>query len=48
MIRVKNLDLTNDSIKLLNQISELDLNAKSAFKLMRIIKDLSKIIEDKL
>lgn len=45
---IKNTDLNNDSIQELNNIIDLDINAKSAFRLMRIIKELSSLVEDKL
>lgn len=44
---VKNSQLTNDVIQVLNNVIELDIEASSAFKLSRIIKELSSIIEDK-
>ena len=47
-IIVKNSQLTNETIGALNKLIELDINAVSAFKLTRIIKELSEIIDDKL
>lgn len=47
MIEVKNAQLNNDTLETLNKIVDLDINAGAAFKLMRIIKELSSIIEDK-
>lgn len=44
---VKNSQLTNEVIQVLNAFIELDIDASSAFKLSRIIKDISSIIEDK-
>ena len=48
MITVKNSHLTNDVVVILNNIMDLDIKASSAFKLMRIIKELSAIIDDKI
>ncbi len=47
-ILVKNSQLTNDTITAINTLIELDIDATSAFKLTRIIKDLSSIVDDKL
>ncbi len=46
--KVKNSQLTNETLGVLNQLIELDINATSAFKLARIIKFISSISEDKL
>ncbi len=45
---IKNSQLTNDTIASLNTLIELDIKAGVAFKLTRIIKELSSIVEDKL
>lgn len=47
-IIIKNSQLTNDTISALNGLIELDIKAGVAFKLTRIIKELSSIVEDKL
>ena len=47
-IVIKNSQLNNETIDALNNLIELDINASAAFKLTRIIKDLSSIVEDKL
>jgi hypothetical protein len=47
-IIVKNSQLTNETIAALNTLIELDINAGTAFKLTRIIKELSSIVDDKL
>lgn len=47
-IIIKNSQLTPDTISALNTLIELDINAIVAFKLSRIIKELSSIVEDKL
>lgn len=48
MIIVKNSDLGTETISALNNLIELDINATVAFKLSRIIKDISSIVEDKV
>lgn len=48
MIIIKNAQLTSETISSLNMLIELDINAKIAFKLTRIIKELSSIVEDKV
>ena len=48
MIKVKNSQLNNDTLSVLNQLIDLDINANAAFRLTRIIKDISSIVEDKL
>ncbi len=47
-IIVKNSQLTNETIQSLNSLIELDINASAAFRLTRIIKEVSSIVEDKL
>jgi len=47
-IKVKNSQLNNDTIQALNSLIELDINATSAFRLTRIIKEISSIVDDKL
>lgn len=46
--KVKNSQLNNETLGVLNQLIELDINASAAFRLTRIIKHLSSIVEDKL
>ncbi len=48
MIILKNLQLNNDAIQVLNTLIEMDIKASSAFKLMRIIKEISSLVEDKV
>lgn len=48
MIKVKNSQLNNDTLGALNQLIDLDINATAAFRLTRIIKQISSIVEDKL
>jgi hypothetical protein len=47
-IIVKNSQLTHETIAALNNLIELDIAAGVAFRLTRIIKELSSIVEDKL
>ena len=46
--KVKNSQLNNETLGVLNQLIELDINASAAFRLTRITKHLSSIVEDKL
>jgi hypothetical protein len=48
MIIVKNSQLNNETVSSLNKLVEMDINAKLAFRLMRIIKEISSLVEDKL
>lgn len=47
-MEVRNSQLNNDTIQALNTLIDLDINAVSAFRLTRIIKDISEIVELKL
>ena len=47
-MEVNNSQLNNDTIQALNTLIDLDINAVSAFKLTRLIKDISEIVELKL
>ena len=47
-IIIKNSQINNEAIQALNHLIDLDINASVAFRLMRIIKDLSSIVDDKL
>ena len=47
-IKVKNFQLNPDAIEALNSLIEMDINAIAAFKLTRIIKEISSIVEDKM
>jgi hypothetical protein len=46
--KIKNSQLNNETLGVLNQLIELDINAVGAFKLSRIVKHLASIIEDKI
>ena len=47
-IILKNSQLNDDTIAALNTLIDLDINAQAAFRLMRIIKELSSILDDKI
>lgn len=47
-IKVKNVQLNADTIDALNKLIDLDINASIAFRLTRIIKELSSIVDDKV
>ena len=47
-IIVRNSDLNEEAVSALNQLLEMDINATSAFRLSRIIKEISSIVEDKI
>lgn len=47
-IIVKNSQLSNDTVQALNTLIELDIKASSAFRLARIIKEISSIVDDKI
>jgi hypothetical protein len=47
-IIVKNSQLNTDAVTSLNFLIELDIKASTAFRLSRIIKEISSIVEDKL
>lgn len=47
-IKVSNSQLNNETIQALNTLIEMDINANIAFKLTRIIKELSSIVDDKI
>lgn len=46
-IIVKNSQLNSDAVSALNNLIELDINANVAFKLSRIIREISSIVDDK-
>ncbi len=46
-IKIKNSELSSETISALNTLIDTDINATCAFKLTRIIKELSSIVEDK-
>jgi hypothetical protein len=47
MIKVKNYLITKELIDVLEQLIEQDISATPAFKLTRLLKELSSIFEDK-
>ena len=46
-IKVKNSELSNETITALNSLIDTDINATCAFRLTRIIEELSSIVDDK-
>lgn len=48
MIIVKNAQLNNETVASLNGLIDMDINAKLAFRLMRIIKEVSSLVDDKI
>jgi hypothetical protein len=46
-IIIRNSQLNDETIAALNKLVDVDINASVAFKLMRIIKEISSIVEDK-
>lgn len=48
MIKVKNSQLNNETLSVINNLIEMDIKASEAFKLSRIIRHLSMIVEDKI
>jgi hypothetical protein len=46
-IIIRNSQLNDETISALNKLVDVDINASVAFKLMRIIKEISSIVEDK-
>ena len=47
-IAIKNLQLNDETIVAINTLIDLDINATAAFRLTRIIKELSSILDDKV
>ena len=47
-IVIKNLQLNDETIAAINTLIDLDINATVAFRLTRIIKELSSILDDKV
>lgn len=47
MVKVKNYLITKELIDVLGQLIDQDINANAAFKLSRLLKQLSSIFEDK-
>ena len=47
-IIIKNSQLNKETIESLNTLIDLDINAGSAFKLTRIFKEISSIVDDKI
>lgn len=47
-IVIKNSQLNDETINALNILIDMDINAVTAFRLTRIIKEISSIVEDKV
>jgi hypothetical protein len=47
-IIIKNSQLSPETMESLDKLTDLDINAAIAFKLTRIIKEISSIVEDKV
>ena len=47
-IIIKNSQLGHETMESLDKLTDLDINAAIAFKLTRIIKEISSIVEDKI
>ena len=47
-IKIKNSQLSSETIDSLNKLIDLDINASVAFRLTRIIKEISSIVDDKV
>jgi len=48
MIVVKNSQLNTETLTVLNKLMDMDINAKLAFRLMKIMKEISSLVDDKL
>lgn len=48
MIIIRNSQLNSDTLTVLNKMMEKEMNAKLAFKLMKIMKEISSLVDDKL
>lgn len=47
MIKVKNNRLDTETIQVINEILDMDINAVAAFRLMKIVKELDDIVKNK-
>lgn len=48
MIIVKNSQLNTDTLTVLNKLMDMEMNAKLAFRLMKIMQEISSLVDDKL
>lgn len=48
MIKVKNSQLDSETLEVINKIIDQKIKASAAFKLARVVKELSSIVEDKM
>jgi myo-inositol-1-phosphate synthase len=47
-IKLLNSQLNNETVEALNKLIDLDINASCAFKLTRVIREISSIVEDRI
>jgi hypothetical protein len=47
-IKLLNSQLNNETVESLNKLIDLDINASCAFKLTRVIREISSIVEDRI
>lgn len=47
MIIIKNKQLDSEAIQILNEIVDMDISAVSAFRLMKIVKELDEIVKNR-
>lgn len=48
MIVIKNSQLNTETLTVLNKLMDMEINANLAFKLMKIMKEISSLVDDKL
>lgn len=48
MIVIKNSQLNSDTLSVLNKLMDKEISANLAFKLMKIMKEISSLVDDKL
>lgn len=48
MIKVKNSQLDSETLEVINKIIDQKIKASAAFKLARVVKELSSIVEEKM
>jgi hypothetical protein len=48
MIVIKNSQLNTETLTVLNKLMEKEMNAKIAFRLMKIMKEISSLVDDKI
>lgn len=48
MIIIKNSQLNSETLSVLNKLMDTEINARLAFQLMKIMKEISSLVDDKL